>query len=79
MNDKVVWLVSTVEEQQAKIEGLTERVIRLGATLELLMRTGGRSTKNCHVRRQENDHRAPSRALLLVRRKAARPQEVTPS
>jgi shikimate kinase len=40
MNDKVVSLAGTVKEQQAKIEGLTERVIRLEATLELLMRTG---------------------------------------
>jgi hypothetical protein len=28
------------KEQQAKIEGLTERVIRLEATLELVMRAG---------------------------------------
>ncbi len=39
MNDKVVFLAATVKEQQQKIEGLTERVIRLEATLELLMRT----------------------------------------
>ncbi len=41
MNDKVVssW-TGTVKEQQAKIEGLTERVIRLEATLELVMRAG---------------------------------------
>jgi len=38
MNDKVVSLAGTVKEQQAKIEGLTERVIRLEATLEMLMR-----------------------------------------
>ena len=30
---------ATVKEQQTKIEGLTERVIRLESTLELLMRT----------------------------------------
>ncbi|WP_167351009.1 hypothetical protein [Caballeronia cordobensis] len=41
MNDKVVSLASTVKEQQMKIETLTERVIRLEATLELLMRAGG--------------------------------------
>jgi shikimate kinase len=40
MNDKVVSLAGTVKEQQQKIEGLTERVIRLEATLELLLRTG---------------------------------------
>jgi hypothetical protein len=39
MNDKVVSLAGTVKEQQTKIEGLTERVIRLEATLELLLRT----------------------------------------
>lgn len=40
MNDKVVMLAGTVKDQQRKIEGLTERVIRLEATLELLMRAG---------------------------------------
>ena len=38
MNDKVVSLAGTVKEQQAKIESLTERVIRLETTLELAMR-----------------------------------------
>lgn len=41
MNDKVVSLAGTVKEQQSKIEGLTERVIRLEATLELMMRASG--------------------------------------
>jgi shikimate kinase len=41
MNDKVVSLAGTVKEQQMKIESLTERVIRLEATLELVMRAGG--------------------------------------
>ncbi|WP_432262953.1 hypothetical protein [Cupriavidus sp. TMH.W2] len=45
MNDKVVALAGTVKEQQGKIEQLTERVIRLETTLELLMRTGGTPTK----------------------------------
>jgi hypothetical protein len=45
MNDKVVLLAGTVKEQQAKIEGLTERVIRLEATLELMMRAGGDTRK----------------------------------
>jgi hypothetical protein len=45
MNDKVVSLAGTVKDQQAKIEGLTERVIRLEATLELMMRTGGDAKK----------------------------------
>jgi hypothetical protein len=38
MNEKVVSLAGTVKEQQAKIESLTERVIRLETTLELAMR-----------------------------------------
>ncbi|CAL1241581.1 hypothetical protein [Candidatus Methylocalor cossyra] len=38
MNDKIVSLSKTVENQQAKIENLTERVIRLETTIELLMR-----------------------------------------
>ncbi|KDB07407.1 hypothetical protein LIG30_3316 [Burkholderia sp. lig30] len=45
MNDKVVSLAGTVKEQQTKIESLTERVIRLEATLELLMRAGGDTKK----------------------------------
>jgi shikimate kinase len=45
MNDKVVSLAGTVKEQQQKIEGLTERVIRLEATLELMMRSGGTTKK----------------------------------
>lgn len=45
MNDKVVSLAGTVKEQQVKIESLTERVIRLEATLELLMRSSGDSKK----------------------------------
>lgn len=45
MNDKVVSLAGTVKEQQAKIEALTERVIRLEATLELMMRAGGGTRK----------------------------------
>ncbi|AJZ57060.1 hypothetical protein OI25_7275 [Paraburkholderia fungorum] len=45
MNDKVVSLAGTVKDQQAKIESLTERVIRLEATLELIIRTGGDTKK----------------------------------
>jgi len=45
MNDKVVSLAGTVKEQQSKIEGLTERVIRLEATLELMMRASGNVKK----------------------------------
>lgn len=45
MNDKAVSLAGTVKEQQLKIEGLTERVIRLEATLELMMCAGGDTKK----------------------------------
>ena len=38
MNDKIASLAGTVKEQQAKIESLTERVIRLETTLEIAMR-----------------------------------------
>ena len=38
MNDRIVSLSKTIENQQAKIENLTERVIRLETTIELLMR-----------------------------------------
>jgi hypothetical protein len=38
MNNKVVALAGTVKDQQVKIEGLTERVIRLEATLDLMLR-----------------------------------------
>jgi hypothetical protein len=38
MNDRVVLLAGTVKEQQQKIESLTERVIRLEATIDVLMR-----------------------------------------
>lgn len=39
MNDKVVSIALAIKDQQTKIENLTERVIRLEATLELLIRT----------------------------------------
>jgi len=38
MNDKIITLSKTIENQQAKIENLTERLIRLETTIELLMR-----------------------------------------
>jgi hypothetical protein len=37
MNDKVVALAGAVKEQQSRIEGLTERVIKLETMLELLV------------------------------------------
>ncbi|MCX4160166.1 MULTISPECIES: hypothetical protein [Paraburkholderia] len=45
MNDKVVSLAGTVKEQQLKIEGLTERIIRLETTLELMMRSSSDTKK----------------------------------
>ena len=39
MDDKVERLAGTVKEQQARIEGLTERVIRLETTLEIALST----------------------------------------
>ncbi|MDR2155611.1 MAG: hypothetical protein LBE78_11420 [Burkholderiaceae bacterium] len=44
MNDKVVSLAGAVKDQQTRIEVLTERVIHLEATLELLMRAGSGGT-----------------------------------
>ncbi len=42
MNDKVERMASTIVAQQQKIEGLTERVIRLETALEIgLARSGG--------------------------------------
>lgn len=40
LEDKVTRQSEAIKAQQAKIESLTERVIRLEATLELLMRAG---------------------------------------
>jgi len=37
MNDKVERLANTVVSQQAKIEGLTERVVRLETALEIAL------------------------------------------
>lgn len=46
MDDKVERLAVTVKDQQAKIENLTERIIRLETTLELaLSARGSNSTK----------------------------------
>ena len=44
MNDKVERLAETVKAQQAKIESLTERIIRLETALEiaLTVKRGGR-------------------------------------
>lgn len=40
LEDKVTRQSEAIKAQQAKIESLTERMIRLEATLELLMRGG---------------------------------------
>jgi len=41
MDDKVERLAGTVKEQQIRIEGLTERVIRLETALEIAMAAQG--------------------------------------
>ncbi len=41
MDDKVERLAGTVKEQQQRIEGLTERVIRLETALEIAMAAQG--------------------------------------
>jgi len=43
MDDKVKQLAGTVKDQQSRIEGLTERVIRLETALEIAL--AGRGTK----------------------------------
>ena len=43
MNDKVVGLAATTVAQQAKIEDLTARVIRLETALEIALSARGRS------------------------------------
>ena len=40
LEDKIVRQAEVVKAQQAKIENLTERMIRVETTLELLMRAG---------------------------------------
>jgi hypothetical protein len=41
MNDKVERLASSVKAQQAKVENLTERVIRLETALEIALASQG--------------------------------------
>lgn len=45
MNDKVERMASTMVMQQQRIEGLTERVIRLETALEIAMSRAGTGTK----------------------------------
>ena len=46
LEDKVVRQGEVIKAQQAKIENLTERVIRMETTLELLMRASERKRIN---------------------------------
>lgn len=46
MNDKVERMAATMVGQQQKIEGLTERVIRLETALEIAMSRGGAGEKS---------------------------------
>ena len=41
MDDKVEQLAGTVKDQQSRIEGLTERVIRLETALEIALASRG--------------------------------------
>jgi hypothetical protein len=45
MNDKVERMAATMVAQQQKIEGLTERVIRLETALEIAMSRAGTGDK----------------------------------
>jgi len=49
MNDKVERLADTVKEQQIRIEGLTERVIRLETALEIALAARGLQTSSKRV------------------------------
>lgn len=49
MNDKVERLAGTVKEQQIRIEGLTERVIRLETALEIALAARGLQTSSKRV------------------------------
>jgi hypothetical protein len=46
LEDKVVRQGEVIKAQQAKIENLTERIIRMETTLELLMRASERKRIN---------------------------------
>lgn len=66
MNDKVMSLAGTIKDQQVKIGGLTERVIRLEATLELLMRVV--TTRSCPDHKQENEINMSDKAKIECER-----------
>lgn len=54
MNDKMERLAGTVKAQQAKIEELTERVVRLETALELALAVQGRKRSPARrIERQE--------------------------
>jgi hypothetical protein len=46
MNDKVVGQAAALTAQQAKIEDLTARVIRLETALEIALASGGANSNN---------------------------------
>jgi hypothetical protein len=54
MNDKVVGQAAAIAAQQAKIEDLTARVIRLETALEIALSTRG-AAGNKRVSRQHKD------------------------
>ena len=52
MDDKVERLAGTVKDQQMKIEGLTERIIRLETALEIALAAQGVSLPTKQIERK---------------------------
>jgi hypothetical protein len=52
MNDKVERMAATIVAQQQKIEGLTERVIRLETALEIGLARSGSATAPRRIERK---------------------------
>ena len=55
MRDKIAALTETVRAQQAKLENLTERMVKLETTVDLMMRTGEKRRGVREQRRIEKD------------------------
>ena len=52
MDDKVERLAGTVKDQQAKVENLTERVIRLETALEIALANRGGNSQAKRIEQQ---------------------------
>ncbi len=52
MDDKVERLAGTVKDQQAKIENLTERVIRLETALEIALASRGVKLPSSQIKKK---------------------------